>query len=173
VTGPTPTTAADADDRGICRFLDEHGIAYERIDHPAVFTCDEQDRLVGHESAAVRTKNLFLRDKKGHRHWLVVTLCAKQFDIAALGARLGAGRLSFGSPERLHRYLGVAPGSVTLLALAHEGAREVELIVDEEVWSGAPIRCHPLVNTATLILSKAGVERFLAATGHVARVLRL
>lgn len=169
-----PPLPPDAErDRWICAFLDEHGIAYERFDHPAVFTCEEQDRLAGHETAALRTKNLFLRDKKGKRHWLVVTLCAKKFDIEALGHQLDVGRLSFGSAERLAKYLGVTAGSVTILGLAHPGARDVELIIDEDVWTGAPVRAHPMVNTATLLLPRSAVERFLAVTGHTPRFVRL
>ena len=115
---------------------------------------------------AVHTKNLFLRDKKGKRHWLVVTDCAKAVDLRALAPRIGADRLSFGSPDRLHRYLGVQPGAVTILALINDRQHDMELVVDREVWSAARLRCHPLVNTATLVLAREDVERFLAATGH-------
>ncbi len=153
-------------DRRICEYLTGHQIAFERFDHPPVFTCEESDVLVPAAAAGIQTKNLFLRDKKGLRHWLVVTTCAKPVDIRALGDRIGAGRLSFGSPERLLKYLGVTPGSVTLLALAHEGARDVEVVIDTDVWTGEALRCHPMTNAATLVLQRDAAARFLSLTGH-------
>jgi Ala-tRNA(Pro) deacylase len=153
-------------DRAICATLDAWGIAYTRFDHPPVFTCAEADVHVPSAADALQTKNLFLRDKKGARHWLVITSCEKRVDIRALGDQLGVGRLSFGSPERLMKYLGVTPGAVTLLALAHSGAGEVELVIDEAA-RGVPWRCHPMVNTATLVLAPEACASFLTRTGHV------
>jgi Ala-tRNA(Pro) deacylase len=160
-------------DQQICVYLDRRGISYVRFDHPPVFTCEAAARLVPPEAKGIQTKNLFLRDKRGRRHWLVVTSCEKAVDIKALGTQLDAGRLSFGSAERLMRCLGVTPGSVTLLALAHEGARDVEVVIDADIWMGDPLRCHPMTNAATLVLEKAQVERFLAATGHRPSILTL
>lgn len=153
-------------DRATCETLDTWGISYTRYDHPPVFTCAEADVHVPSAAEALQTKNLFLRDKKGTRHWLVITSCEKRVDIRALGEQLGVGRLSFGSPERLMRYLGVTPGAVTLLALMHPGAGEVELVIDAAARD-VPWRCHPMVNTATLVLDAPACATFLSRTGHV------
>ncbi|MEZ4585063.1 MAG: prolyl-tRNA synthetase associated domain-containing protein [Gemmatimonadales bacterium] len=153
-------------DAELCAFLDDRGIAYRRVDHPAVFTCDEADRLVPAEAVGVQTKNLFLRDKKGRRHWLVVTTCAKPVDLKALAPLIGADNLSLGSPDRLARHLGVTPGAVTLLALVNDPSHAVSLVIDREIWEVDHWRCHPLVNTATLSMPWASVQAFLAAVGH-------
>lgn len=160
-------------DTQLCAWLDAHGIPYVRFDHPPVRTCEDATQLVPPEARGVQTKNLFLRDKRGRRHWLVVTSCEKSVDIQALGVQLDADRLSFGSPERLLRYLGVAPGAVTLLALGHEGARDVQLVIDADIWKEAPLRCHPMTNNATLVLERPALERFIAATGHTPLVIPL
>ena len=97
-------------------FFAKHGIGYERHDHPAVFTCEEADRLVPPLPGA-KTKNLFLRDKKGRRHFLVTVGNEKTDDIKALSSLLDANRLSLASPERLKKYLGVDPGSVSMLGI--------------------------------------------------------
>lgn len=146
-------------------FLDEHKIGFVRHDHPPVFTCEEERRHVP-ESGAARTKNLFLRDRRGRRHLLLVTLCAKQVSIAEFAETSGADRLSFASPERLVTHLGVEPGSVTILGLVNDAAHAVELYVDHDVWAAPGIHAHPLRNDATLVLTHAAVARFLAATGH-------
>jgi Ala-tRNA(Pro) deacylase len=154
----------------IYAFLAEHGIEYERHDHAAVFTCEEADRLVPPLPAA-KTKNLFLRDRRGHRHFLVAVGYEKTVDLKALSSALGVSKLSLASPERLKRYLGVDPGSVTILGVVNDATDAVELVIDEDLWDSGAFRCHPLVNTSTLVISRANLERFLKVTGHNPRIL--
>lgn len=155
----------------IYQWLAEQKIDYERYDHPPVFTCEEADRLCpAMPPAAVKTKNLFLRDKKGRRHFLVTVADEKTVDVKALGIMLGVGNLSFASPERLQKYLGLTPGAVSILGVVNDTQHAVEVLVDEHVWKAQAVRCHPLVNTSTLVISLADIRRFLAITGHPARV---
>ncbi len=151
-------------------FLESHGIPYVRHDHPPVFTCEEELRLVP-ESGAARTKNLFLRDRRGRRHLLLVTLCAKAVSIADFAETSGADRLSFASPERLMKHLGVEPGAVTILGLVNDPEHAVEVYVDADVWATPSIHAHPLRNDATLVLSHDAVVRFLTATGHQPQIV--
>lgn len=152
--------------------LDQLQISYTKYEHPPVFTCDEAYAAIP-DDPAVQTKNIFLRDKRGRRHLLLVTTCEKAVDIKRFAEQANADRLSFGSPERLMKYLGVEPGSVTVLGLVNDTTNAVELYIDADVWHTARWRCHPLVNTATLVLSRPDVEKFLASTGHAPHVLKL
>jgi Ala-tRNA(Pro) deacylase len=152
--------------------LDVLGIAYARVDHAAVFTCDESARVVPPLPGAA-TKNLFLRDKKGRRHLLVVAAQDKRVDLKRLGDLLDAKGLMLASDERLARHLGVGPGAVSILALVNDSAHAVELVVDDDVWSADAILAHPLVNTATLVLARDALLRFLDASGHAPRVVEL
>jgi Ala-tRNA(Pro) deacylase len=152
------------------RFLQQHGIAPARHEHPAVMTVEESERLVPKLPGA-KTKNLFLRDKKGKRHFLVTAPHDLPVDLGALGEALGAGRLSFASPERLQKHLGLTPGAVSLLGLVNDEARAVEFVIDRALWNAEAVHAHPLVNTATTIVAHADLERFLAATGHAPRVI--
>jgi len=153
-------------------FLDEHRIVYQRCDHPAVYTVEEAARLVPPLPGA-KTKNLFLRDKAGRRHFLVCVPAAKQVDLRALSETLDANRLSFGSADRLKRYLGVEPGAVTLLAVFNDPGGAVSLFVDEDLWQAEDFQFHPLVNTATLVISRPEVARFVELTGHALQVIRV
>lgn len=155
----------------IGEYLAAHGVACQRFEHQAVFTCEEAEHTVPAEAGALHTKNLFLRDKKGRRHWLLVTTCAKAVDLKAMAGLIGADNLSLGSPDRLMTYLGLTPGSVTLLGLVNDPGHLVELLIDADVWAARAITAHPLINTATLVLLHDGVERFLAATGHVPKLI--
>ncbi len=152
--------------------LDQLGIQFTKYEHEPVFTCEAALAAVP-DARSVQTKNLFLRDKPGRRHFLLVTSCEKAVDIKAFAEKIGAGHLSFGSPERLQKHLGLTPGSVTVLGLLNDPSHAVELYVDADVWKHEWWNCHPLINTATLVLSRASIEAFLARTGHTPRVVTL
>lgn len=152
-------------------WLDENGIAYEWFDHPAVFTCDESAQLPPMPGAD--TKNLFLREENTGAFFLVSVGHEKRVDLKALRHALGVRPLSFGSPEELLRHLGVLPGSVTLLGLLQDTEHAVVPVIDAPLWEHAAIRCHPLVNTASVVLPHAALERFLAKTGHSPKILEI
>jgi len=146
-------------------YMDANHFAYERIEHPAVFTCSEAE---AHRPSlpAESTKNLFLCDKKKRHYFLAVTDCEKTVRLDALKTQLRVKHLRFGSEEDLMRLLGVGRGSVTMMGLVNDTKHQVALWIDGDIWEGEQFLCHPLVNTATLILSKAELERFFALSGH-------
>jgi Ala-tRNA(Pro) deacylase len=166
----TPMQGWVATSVNIDSFLQQHRIVVVRVEHPAVMTVEESERLVPPLPGA-KTKNLFLRDKKGTRHFLVTVPANRPVDLNGLGAALGAGRVGFASPERLEKYLGIKPGAVSLLALVNDKTGDVEFVIDRALWDAEAVQAHPLVNTATTILPHADLERFLRATGHPPRVI--
>lgn len=155
----------------LLQFLENQGIDYQRCDHPAVYTVEEANRLVPPLPGA-KTKNLFLRDRRGRRHFLVVVPGDQSVNMKVLSTRLEATNISFASPERLKKYLGITPGSVSMLALFNDTEHHVELFIDEDLWQAEAFLCHPLVNTATLVISKEGLTAFFKAIGHKVQQLR-
>jgi Ala-tRNA(Pro) deacylase len=149
--------------------LDQLGIVHRTVEHPPVFTVEEAKALRGNLPGH-HIKNLFLRNKK-EEMWLVVALEDRAIDLKRLGDVLSAGRLSFGSADRLKRTLGVEPGSVTPLSLVNDAARAVRLVLDRGMADGGPVNAHPLVNTMTTALAPADLLRFFEATGHTPRWL--
>ena len=150
-------------------FLTANRFDVRRTEHPAVFTCDEA-KLHRADINAVSTKNLFLCDKKARRFFLAVTACEKTVKLDALAVQLGVPHIRFGSEENLMRLLGVTRGSVTMMGLVNDAQHQVELWIDAEIWQNETFQSHPLVNTATLILTKAELERFFALTGHAVHI---
>jgi Ala-tRNA(Pro) deacylase len=122
---------------------------------------------------AVHCKNLFLRNKKGDRHYLVVAEHRKPVDLQALVKKLGDDRLSFGSPERLQRHLGLTPGSVSPFGLINDPAHAVRVVIDADLRDASSVAFHPNVNTATLRITSADFLRFLESTGHHVRFVDL
>ena len=145
-------------------YLNSHGIAYRYVAHPPVYTCEQAEALRP-DLPGVSTKNLFLRDEKKH-FYLVMTACEKRLDLKALGRSLNAPKLQFGDEQRLMEMLGVTPGAVTVLGLVNDTGFQVRLVVDEEVWAGEYFMCHPLINTATLLLKHMDLLRFFELSGH-------
>ena len=157
----------------ILAYLDAHGIAYRRFEHAPVYTCAQAEEVwPGLESAAAAAsiKNLYLT--AGPRQFLVVTACERRLNLRGLGRALGLReRMQFGAPGVLHAALGVTPGAVTLLALVNDPSGQVQLVIDQEVWQADAFLCHPLVNTATLVIARADLLRFLSLTGHAPLVV--
>src|SRR5882672_1008942 len=149
--------------------LQELGIAQRTVKHPPVFTVEQAKALRG-DLPGHHVKNLFLRNKK-EEMWLVVALEDRAIDLKRLGERLGAGRLSFGSPERLRKYLGVEPGSVTPFAVINDTRHQVTLVLDRGLQAEGLVNAHPLTNAMTSAIALADLLRFFEATGHTPRWL--
>ena len=139
------------------------------VEHPPVFTVEEAKALRG-EIVGCHTKNLFLRNKKG-RMWLVVCLEDRDVDLKELAGRLNAGRLSFGSAERLAQYLGVIPGAVTPFAIMNDKSRAVKVAVDKAILGRGPLNFHPLDNAKTTSIGADDLMKFLELEEHPAQLL--
>ncbi len=168
--------ALDAHDPAAALFaaLNALAIPHETHTHPPVFTVEEAKRhrpVDPAEATGHHTKNLFLRNKKG-KMWLVTLHEDRPVDLKDLGARLGAGNLSFASAARLRTHLGVEPGSVTPLAVINDIAHEVTLVLDAALTVGH-VWCHPLTNDRTTRLAGPDLVRFLVSTGHTPELIDL
>jgi len=132
-------------------FLDEKGLKYEWIEHEAVYTIEDMVRLGLEENKDV-AKNLFLRDQKGKRHFLIVIRADKQANLKELGENLGIGKLSFASEERLEKYMKLKKGAVTPLGVLNDENCAVEVFFDEDFLEMEKIGVHPNDNTASVYL---------------------
>jgi len=140
--------------------LNALSITYEVFQHPPVFTVEDANK---HwiDIPGKGCKNLFLRDNKGTKHYLLVVPDEKRVDIKAFGADLKLGRLGFGSPDRLIRFLGLTPGSVSPFGLINDPDGLVTVYIDECLLSEERVTFHPNINTATVMLSTEDFKKFL------------
>jgi Ala-tRNA(Pro) deacylase len=174
----TPATAAaeapahaPATPEALFARLESLGIPARTVSHPPVFTVEEAKALRG-QLPGGHVKNLFLRNKKGEM-WLVVAEEDRKLDLKALAERLGAGRVSFGSAERLMQYLGVIPGAVTPFGLVNDRKAEVRVVIDKALLAHDPINVHPLVNDKTTAIAPGDLLKFLESCGHRPQILDL
>jgi Ala-tRNA(Pro) deacylase len=157
-------------ERAVLDRLAALGIAYERFEHPPVPTVEAAEKHWAGIDAA-HCKNLFLRNQKGNRHYLVIIAHTKRADLRAVANQIGDGKLSFASPERLMTYLGVAPGSVSPAGLINDREHHVRVFLDRDLKAAERISFHPNVNTATLTVSVADFQRLLVDCGNPVRDL--
>lgn len=149
----------------VLHVLEELGINYEIHEHPPVPTVE--DALpYWNKMEATHCKNLFFRNHKGNKHYLVILRHDRQLNIRDLEQRLKQGKISFASPHRMERYLGLSGGSVSVFGLINDRDNHVHLFLDAALQSASKISFHPNENTSTVIISFESFMRFLDWSGN-------
>lgn len=160
-----PSEPRPENEAAVYRFLSRHGISIRRIDHEPVHTmedCQAIDRALGGQIC----KNLFLCNAQKTVFYLLMIQETKSFKTKNVSRQLGVSRLSFGTPEDMERLLHISPGAVSPMGLIFESAKDVHLVIDEDIKKAEMLGCHPCVNTASIRLDmKDFFEIFLPAVG--------
>lgn len=151
--------------------LEKMNIPFEKVEHTAVYTIEEMQKL-GFPAGATVAKNLFLRDAKGKRHFLIVVGAEQPVNLKYLEEPLQSTKLSFASEERLQKHLGLAKGSVSPFGLLNDAEQWVEFYLDEKLLAHQVIGVHPNDNTATVFISPENLLQFVGATGHELHSIR-
>ena len=152
--------------------LQRMGIDFDYYEHPEAPTIEIAAQFYRGEGTTL-CKNLFFRNHKGNRHYLVIMDSLHDMDIHDMEHRLHQGKLSFASPERMMRYLGVKPGSVSLFGLVNDASHEVTLFIDRELMKADKVSFHPNDNRASLVISRANMQRFIEQIGNPYEVVEL
>jgi Ala-tRNA(Pro) deacylase len=150
----------------------ELSIQFDYNEHPPVNTIDDAIAY-WRDFNSGRCKNIFFRNHKGNRHYLVILEHLRQLDIHDLEKRLKQGKLSFASAERMKRYLGVEPGSVSPFGLINDRDHHVHIFIDEKLNESDRLAFHPNDNTATLVISKTDFLKFLEFMGNSYEFIKL
>ena len=140
--------------------LDKMGIEYEYYEHPEAPTIEIAAQFYRGEDTTL-CKNLFFRNHKGNRHYLVIMDSRHQMDIHSIEKMLRQGKLSFASSERMMKYLGLRPGSVSLFGLVNDKDHEVTLFVDKGLVNVKKVSFHPNDNHASLVISSSDMFKFI------------
>ena len=159
-------------ERRVYEALDGLGIPHVRHEHPPAFTVAQAVEYWKGITGA-HCKNLFVRNKPGKRHYLIVAGHLKPIDLLALSKTLDDSRLSFASDERMRCFLGLHPGEVSPFGLLYDEKHEVIVVLDEELTRAESVNFHPNVNTATLTVSTADFLKFLKWRGNRVVIIRL
>lgn len=153
-------------------WLDSRGIAYTWYEHPEAPTI-EIARRYWRDDGSKHCKNLFFRNHKGNRHYLVAFDCEQNLAIHDLEHRLRQGKLSFASEQRMERWLGLRPGSVSPFGLINDPEHHVHLFLDRNLEKFPAYSFHPNDNRATVVISRSEFLRYLAAVGNTYEFIEL
>lgn len=149
----------------VISYLDSNSISYSWYTHPESPTI-EIARQHWQKDGSKHCKNLFFRNHKGNRHYLVVLDCERDLDIHDLEKRLHQGKLSFASPQRMEKYLGLQPGSVSPFGLINDEENHVHLFLDENLQNEESLSFHPNDNHATVVISNEEFMKYLSLVGN-------
>jgi Ala-tRNA(Pro) deacylase len=152
--------------------LSRLGIDFDYYEHPEAPTIEIAAQFYRGEGT-VLCKNLFFRNHKGNRHYLVIMDSRHNMNIHDIEHKLHQGKLTFASPERMMKYLGVKPGSVSLFGLVNDVNHDVTLFMDNELRHAAKVSFHPNDNTASLVISNADMMKFIENIGNAYEFLDL
>lgn len=152
-------------DPEVYKTLERLAIGFEYLEHPPAPTIEiAKQYWQGHN--AQHCKNLFFRNHKGNRHYLVIFDCDRNLAIHDIEKMLKQGKLTFASEQRMQRYLGLKPGSVSVFGLIHDSEHHVHVFIDTNLQKASRISFHPNDNSASLMISFQDFLRFLEWTGN-------
>lgn len=149
----------------ILNFLTVMDINYQLMSHPPLHTCEEA-RIHRPDIRGSACKNLFVRNKNGQKHYLVVVDSERRADLKQLRKTLGESALSFASGARLFNHLKTRPGSVSPLGLLFDERRMVKVILDRKILLENFVNFHPNCNRHTVELTQVDFLRFLRHFGY-------
>lgn len=157
----------------VLKKLQELNIEYKEIEHIPVFTIEDMDNLGNIFENAKICKNLFVRDQKGKRHFLIVMPEEKRAPLSEIAEKIGSTKLSFASNERLMKYLKLTPGSVTPLAIINDEENAVEVIFDEDLKKEKLLGVHPCVNTSTILITPSNLEKYVKELNNKLKYIKI
>ena len=149
----------------VFKYLDKQQIPFEVHEHPPVLTVEEA-LPYWKDIDAAHCKNLFFRNHKGNKHYLMILDYRQLLNIRDLEQRLKQGKISFASPPRMEKYLGLSAGSVSAFGIINDHENHVHLFIDASLQAAERISFHPNENNATLVISFASFIRFLESSGN-------
>lgn len=152
--------------------LNSLNIKYEVFEHEPIFTAD-QLYLIKDIAKGNHCKNLFLKNSKGDKHYILVIRDDKSANLKSVKEQIQSTRLSFESPEKLMDMLQLTPGSVNPFSIINDKNKEVEILVDSDVLDGQNLNFHPNINTKMVNLSLDDFKEFMDFMGYNIRAVEI
>lgn len=156
----------------VLQVLSDLSISYDIYEHQPLPTI-EIAMEVWKDIDSTHCKNLFFRNHKGNKHYLVILESNHALDIHDLEKRLKQGKISFASQKRMDKYLGVQAGSVSPFGLINDEEKHVHLFLDKNLQLSEKISFHPNINTASVVVSFSDFMKYLEWTGNSFEFLEL
>ena len=155
--------------KDIKEYLEKLKIKFEVFTHPPVYTCEEAEKHTKNIKG-IHSKNLFLKDKKSKKFYLVILPASEKIDLKKLGEKLN-NKLKFASESDLKQILNLTAGSVSPLGLINDSTNKVEVIIDAKVWNSKYVSFHPNINTETIELNKESFHKYIKSLKNNLKII--
>lgn len=147
-------------------------IPFDIVEHEPALTTEQADSFIeGIEG--VRTKTMFLTNKKKTAYYLLIMDDQKRLDMDLLKELIGANRVRMASPESLFEKISLPAGVVSPFGLLNNAEKDIHVYFDKEIMSEKRMSFHPNTNEKTLFLDTVDLLRFLEAIGYKPHIIEL
>ena len=152
--------------------LHELGITFDVVEHPPAFTTEQADSYIeGMEG--VRTKSMFLTNKKKTQYYLLIMDDKKSLDMDLFKELVSANRIRMASLDSLAEKMSLSAGSVSPFGLLNNEERDIQVYFDKEIFDEERMTFHPNTNEKTIFISTEDLFKFLKDLGYYYQVLEL
>ena len=152
--------------------LNELGIPFQIVEHEPVLTTEQADRFIeGIEG--IRTKTMFLTNKKKRNFYLVIIDDAKRLDMDVFKEIVEENRIKMASAETLNDKMMLLPGTVSPFGLLNNRDKDIQVYFDQEIVSEERMCFHPNTNEKTIFVNTEDLFTFLKAIGYEPQVIEL
>lgn len=153
-------------------YLDSLNIKYEIVKHPAAQTTELADKYIeGYEG--VRTKSMFLYNKKKTAFYLVILEENKRINFELLENTFSEKKLKFSSDETLINKLNLPAGTVSIFGLLNNNDKDITVVIDKSIKGDLPLTFHPNINTATIFVSLNDTIKFMDSLDVSYKIMEL
>ena len=152
--------------------LQELGIPFDVVEHPPAFTTEQADSYIeGMEG--VRTKSMFLTNKKKTQYYLLIMDDQKTLDMDLFKDLVSANRIRMASLDSLAEKMSLSAGTVSPFGLLNNPERDIQIYFDKDIVSEDIMTFHPNTNEKTIFLATQDLFKFLADLGYDYQILEL
>ena len=156
----------------VAKKLQELGITYDVVEHPPAFTTEQADSYIeGLEG--VRTKSMFLTNKKKTQYYLLIMDDHKRLDMEDFKDQVGANRIRMASTESLAEKMQLPAGTVSPFGLLNNEEKDILVYFDQDILSEEIMTFHPNTNEKTIFIKTQDLFRFLESIGFNYEILTL
>ena len=152
--------------------LQELGIIFDVVEHPPVFTTEQADSYIeGMEG--VRTKSMFLTNRKKTQYYLLIMNDKKRLDMDDFKVQVGADRIRMASLDSLAEKMTLPAGTVSPFGLLNNEEKDILVYFDKDIVSEDIMTFHPNTNEKTIFIKSKDLFRFLESIGFTYKFLTL
>ncbi|GAA0058420.1 prolyl-tRNA editing protein [Streptococcus canis] len=152
--------------------LEQLNISYELVEHAPALTTKQADSFIeGIEG--VRTKTMFLTNKKKTQYYLLIMDDQKLLDMECFKELVGANRIRMASADSLYRKMLLPPGVVSPFGLMNNQDKDILVYFDQAIVTEERMSFHPNTNDRTIFINTKDLFSFLEHLGYEVNIVEL